>query len=64
MAAHADIVTVPTPTRASVELHNSPQPPPPAIPDCGICGQPHRCHSPHLKSWCDDCLPLRTAVPS
>lgn len=30
----------------------------PAIPDCGICGQVHRCHSPHLQSWCSRCVPL------
>lgn len=29
----------------------------PAIPECGICGQPHPCHSPHLKSWCNVCMP-------
>lgn len=33
-----------------------------AIPDCGICGQAHKCHSPHLKSWCSICVPPITAA--
>jgi hypothetical protein len=28
-----------------------------AIPECGICSQPHPCHSPHLKAYCDVCVP-------